>query len=179
MNAPRDHRVQAWFHSLREAVASRNEPLYRERVVQFLITPEGASFVQRNLDTAAARAVMAAVYERLAPALELRAPTELLDRLLGLGDAPASDEIEGSPGHGDAATMALAFLRYLRLGKEWSRACGLDATYGVALALLFFEPLLLLFDEANHASLAPSAARPAERAAPSSNAPVQCGARFA
>jgi hypothetical protein len=145
MNTARDHRVQAWFHSLREAIASRNEPLYRERVVEFLLTQEGVSFVQRNLDTPAAHRVMAAVYGRVAPALGIKAPEDLLARMHSLDDAPASHESGTALARG-ADSLAPTFMHYLRLGRDWSRGGRLDASYGVALAVFLFEPVLELFE---------------------------------
>jgi hypothetical protein len=147
MNTARDHRVQAWFHSLREAVASRNEPLYHQRVVEFLLTQEGVLFVQRNLDTPAAHRVMAAVYRRVAPALGINAPEDLLARMQSLGDVPASPESDTTLSRGPDA-LAPTFMRYLRLGRDWSRGGRLDASYGVALAVFLFEPLLELFEDA-------------------------------
>jgi hypothetical protein len=146
MNTARDHRVQAWFHSLREAVASRDEPLYRERVIDFLLTQEGVSFVQRNLDTPAAHRVMAAVYRRVAPALGIKAPEDLLARMQSLGDAPAGHETSAATTCGPAS-LAPTFTHYLRLGRDWSRGGRLDASYGVALAVFLFEPLLELFED--------------------------------
>ncbi len=145
MNTARDHRVQAWFHSLREAVASRDEPLYRERVVEFLLTQEGVSFVQRNLDTPAAHRVMAAVYQRVAPALSLSAPEDLLAKMHSLDDAPAH-AAPAAQANAGAELMSAAFTHYLRLGRDWARGARLDASYGVALAVFLFEPLLALFD---------------------------------
>jgi hypothetical protein len=144
MNAGGDHRVQAWFHSLREAVAERNEPLYRQHVVQFLITAEGVSFVERNLNTPAARAVMAGVYARLAPALGLQSPNDLLERMKMLDSADAHEAAASS---GEPPSLAATFMHYLRLGRDWARACRADASFGVALAVLLFEPLLVLFDD--------------------------------
>jgi hypothetical protein len=142
MNPTRDHRVQAWFHSLREAVAERNEPLYRQHVVQFLITAEGVSFVERNLTTPAARGLMSVVYARLVPALDLKSPNDLLALMKTLDTADASEAANG-----DERSLASTFMHYLRLGRDWARACRADASFGVALAVLLFEPLLVLFDE--------------------------------
>jgi hypothetical protein len=158
MNTARDHRVQAWFHSLREAVAARNEPLYRERVTEFLLTQEGVSFVQRNLDTPAAHRVMAAVYQRVAPELGIRAPEDLLARMNSLDDPPASAAL-GAPLQVGPESLASTFVYYLRLGRDWSRGGRLDASYGVALAVFLFEPLLVLFEHGSDdaAALTPRA----------------------
>ncbi len=155
MKPIRDHRVQAWFHSLREAVAERNEPLYRQHVVQFLITAEGVSFVERNLNTPAARGLMSVVYARLAPALDLKSPNDLLALMKTLDTADANEAASSDP-HSLGAT----FLHYLRLGRDWARACRADASFGVALAVLLFEPLLVLFDEGGDAkpAMVPAAA---------------------
>jgi hypothetical protein len=149
MSTPCDHRVQAWFHSLREAVALRNEPLYRERVIEFLLTQEGISFVQRNLDTPAAHRVMASVYRRVAPALGLEGPEDLLARMQSLGDAPSGRETDAATATTcSPAALAPTFTHYLRLGRDWSRGGRVDASYGVALAVFLFEPLLELFEDA-------------------------------
>jgi hypothetical protein len=111
-------------------------------VVQFLITAEGVSFVERNLNTPAARGVMAGVYTRLAPALGLQSPTDLLDLMKALDTAEANEAASS-----DAQSLAATFMHYLRLGRDWSRACRADASFGVALAVLLFEPLLALFDD--------------------------------
>jgi hypothetical protein len=158
-----DHRVQAWFHSLRDAIGARNEPLYRERVVQFLITAEGVSFTQRNLDTPAARGVMEVVYRRLQPLLDLRSPDDLLDHLR---DAASS-------GSGpDDGSMASTFTHYLRIGHKWSQICEIEPSYGVALALLLFEPLSALWD-VEGGELASDLAMPAAPAARSIDRRVQ------
>lgn len=156
MNSSGDHRVQAWFHSLRDAVAERNEPLYRQHVVQFLITPEGVSFVERNLGTPAARGLMARVYARISPSLGLQSPNDLLERMKALDTAEAHEATSG-----DERSMAATFMHYLRLGRDWSRACRADASYGVALAVMLFEPLLVLFDDEPAAQAAQPAAGPA------------------
>jgi hypothetical protein len=145
MNTARDPRVQAWFHSLREAIASRDEPLYHERVVDFLLTQEGVLFVRRNLDTPAAHNVMAAVYRRVAPALGIGAPEDLLAQMKTLDDARTSDA-SGAPTLQGTDALAWTFMRYLRLGRDWARGGRLDDSYGVALAVFMFEPLLALFD---------------------------------
>jgi hypothetical protein len=143
MTCAGDHRVQAWSHSLREAVAARDEPLYRQHVVQFLITAEGVSFVERKLNTPAARGVMSAVYARLAPALGLQSPNDLLERMKTLDTADDNGAAAGGDG---PPSLAATFMHYLRLGRDWARACRADASFGVALAVLLFEPLLVLFD---------------------------------
>ncbi len=166
-----DHRVQAWFHSLRDAIGARDEPLYRERVAQFLITAEGVSFVQRNLDTPAARGVMAVAYERLMPVLGLTSPADLLARMIELKDVDANDE------HTSESSMASTFMHYLRLGRAWARACQIDLSFGVALAMLLFEPLLVLFEDAGGIGAADPVSVTAQPV--SSSASMQRGVQFA
>jgi hypothetical protein len=127
-----DHRVQAWFHSLRDAIAERNE--------------------------------------RLAPLLGLRSPEDLFPRMLALSDVLGSDEPTDD-------SMASTFTHYLRIGRDWSRICQIEISHGAALALLLFEPLLVLYDaNRGDAPGLPSApALPEERSA----SPIHRGVQFA
>jgi hypothetical protein len=161
MSMPRDHRVEAWFHSLRDAVGARNEPLYRRHVTEFLSTVEGLLFVQRNLNNPVAHGVMSKVYCSLVPELGLSSPEDLLERMNTLDRSGSAETVDND------ASMGAVFLHYLRLGRDWSKTYQTDPSYGVALAALLFEPLLALFNADPES--APAAAEPDARARPAAS----------
>jgi hypothetical protein len=140
MNGRGDPNAQAWSHALRAAIAARDEPLYRQRVMEFLVTPEGGAFVQRNLQDKRAHEVMCDSYRHLAPALGLNHPNDLIG---WVRDDEAAPRLIAE-GATDVVSM---FLPYVRYGRDWARAANADVSVGIALACLFFEPVLGLCEQ--------------------------------
>lgn len=156
MNAPSQADNNAWTTALREAIAARNEPLYRRKVMQFLATREGFVFVEELMNRPASLAVMRRTYQALAAPLGLSHPNDLV---LWLRDDEAALR-PAQPGSKDVVSMALPYFRFAR---GWARAAHKESSYAVALAMLFFEPVLQLCEPAANAA-APSATEGAPHA---------------
>jgi hypothetical protein len=135
MNAASPADNQACKTALREAIAARNEPLYQQKLMQFLVTREGFVFVEDLMHRQAALAVMRRSFHALAAPLGLSHPDDLVSWLRNDEAAPRPAE----PGAKDVVSMALPYFRFAR---GWARAAHKESSYAVALAMLFFEPVL-------------------------------------
>jgi hypothetical protein len=145
----------AWTGALRGAIAARDEPLYRRKLMQFLDTREGFSFAEELIRRPAALAVMRRSFRVLAAELGLTHPNELVAWLRDDETTPR----EAKAGARDAVSTALPYLRFAR---GWARAARKDSSYAIALALTFFEPVLPLCEAPTKAS----APRPRGEASP-------------
>jgi hypothetical protein len=126
---------KSWTGELRRAIDAGNEPLYRQQVMQFLGTREGFVFVDELMKRPASLAVMRRSFKALAAPLGLSHPNELVSWLRSDVTAPRPT----AAGAKDVVSMALPYFRFAR---GWARAVHKDGTYAVALAMLFFEPVL-------------------------------------
>jgi hypothetical protein len=139
MNTERDVDNKAWTTALREAIAARDEGLYRRKLMQFLATREGFMFVEGLMKKPAALAVMRRSFRALAAPLGLSHPNDLVAWL-------QKDEAAPQPvkdGARDVVSMAVPYFRFAR---GWARAVHKEDSYAVALAMMFFEPVLGLCD---------------------------------
>jgi hypothetical protein len=137
MNAPGKTDNKAWVSTLRDAIGAGNERLYRQKLMQFLTTREGFSFVEALLRRPSTLAVMRRSYRALSGPLELKHPNDLVAWLL-------EDETTPVVIKKDAHAVASMALPYFRFARAWARAAHKDSSYAAALALMFFEPVLQL-----------------------------------
>lgn len=153
MNAASEVDNKAWTTALREAIAARDEGLYRRKLMQFLATREGFTFVEGLMKKPAALAVMRRSFSALAAPLGLSHPNDLVAWL-------QKDEAAPQPvkeGARDVVSMAVPYFRFAR---GWARAVHKEDSYAVALAMMFFEPALGLCDPPATSAKAGAAAGP-------------------
>jgi hypothetical protein len=128
---------KAWVGTLRDAIGAGDERLYRQKLMQFLVTREGVSFVEAVLRRPSTLAVMRRSYRALSVPLDLKHPNDLVAWLL-------EDEATPVVINKDSRAVASMALPYFRFARGWARAAHKDSSYAVALALMFFEPVLQL-----------------------------------
>jgi hypothetical protein len=155
MSSHSDVNTKVWTDALRAAIAARDEPLYRHRLMQFLATREGAAFVASALDSDTRLSHMYFGFKPLADVLCLAHPDELVTWMHDDEDAPMALQ----PGAKDVVSMALPYFRFAR---SWARAAHKPPSYAVAVALMFFKPVV---DFCSAKTRAPATARPAANTA--------------
>jgi hypothetical protein len=128
---------KAWSAALRAAIDARDEKRYREELTRFVVTKDGALFVAEMVTKSAALAVMRRSFRALAPLLGVEHPNELVTWLAADAKAPRAI----APGARDAVSVSLP---YFRFAKNWADAARKEPSYAVAMALMFFEPVLAL-----------------------------------
>jgi hypothetical protein len=136
-SVPRKTDNKAWVSALRDAIDAGDERLYRQKLMQFLGTHEGLSFVETLIQRPNALAVMRRSYRALSPPLGLKHPKDLVAWLL----ADEATPVEVEENARDVVSMALPYFRFAR---ESARAARKDLSYAIALAMTFFEPVLML-----------------------------------
>jgi hypothetical protein len=149
----------AWTGALRGAISARDEALYRRRLMQFLDTPKSFSFIEALIRRPAALAVMRRSYRALAAPLRLTHPNDLVAWMRNDEATPMTNK----DGARDVVSMALPYFRFAR---GWARAAHKDSSYAIALAMMFFEPVLQLCE-------APAKAAPQSASVAAVREPVQ------
>jgi hypothetical protein len=165
MEATPQDKVTAWSRALREAIVAADEPRYRRTLNRFLASREGANWALRHLRQVRGRQAVWKVYRRLGPALGLGEPGELAAWSLRDERQP----LAMPAGSRDIVAMVLPYMRFAR---EWSRAAAVDLNCGIAVAMMFFEPLLPLCEAA-------AAAHGIARESPPADAPAASAAAVA
>jgi hypothetical protein len=120
-------------------------------LMQFLATREGAAFVASALDDDTRLSHMYFGFKPLADVLCLAHPEELVTWMHDDEDAPMAIQ----PGAKDVVSMALPYFRFTR---SWARAAQKPPSYAVAVALMFFKPVVGF---CSGQTRAPSTTRPA------------------
>jgi hypothetical protein len=163
MSAERDVDNKAWTTALREAIAARDEGLYRRTLMQFLATREGVMFVEGLIKKPAALAVMRRSFGALAAPLGLSHPNDLVAWL-------QKDEATPQPVKSGARDVLSMAVPYLRFARSWARAVHKEDSYAVALAMMLFEPALGLCDRPAQPGKQSTDAAPPRDASPSATA---------
>jgi hypothetical protein len=152
-----------WTSALRDAIAARDEAEYRRTLMQYLATHQGVLFADTLMKKPAALAVMRRSFAALALPLGIASPSELVGWL-------RADEARPITPVAGSMDVVAAALPYFRFARSWSRAARKDDSYAVALALMFFEPVVALCDapilasraaptSVTHAAAAPATGR--------------------
>jgi hypothetical protein len=136
---------RAWASTLPDAIGAGDERLYRQKLMQFLATREGFSFVEALLRRPSTLAVMRRSYRALCTPLGLKHPNDLVAWLL-------QDEVTQAAVKDGARDLVSMALPYFRFARGWARAAHKDSSYAIALALTFFEPVLQLCEKPAKAS---------------------------
>lgn len=156
MSAVAEVDSRGWTTMLKEAVAARNEGLYRRTLMRFLETRASYAFVEALIYKPAALPVMHRSFRALAEPLGLSSPEDLVGWIERDEAAPR----KLPPGARDVVAVALP---YFRFALAWSRAVNKQAPYAVAVALVFFEPVVDLCEPAKLTVAAPVVVAPPVR----------------